>query len=60
MLEKTIMKITSDAVQKALNPAEKAIRKTWSILDAVSEKKRRGEYLRKNAIKSNQGKPPQG
>jgi hypothetical protein len=54
-LETTAAKATSDVVDKSLRLTETAIKKAWSILDAVSEKRPPSEYLSPKAVKAIQG-----
>lgn len=51
---------TLSASKTAVRETEKLVKKAWSIMDAASEKAQPSEYLSPSAVKSIQGKNPQG
>ena len=54
-LESAALKVSGDVVDRAKKVTETTIKKSWSILDAASEKKAPSEYLNHQAIRAIQG-----
>lgn len=49
------VKIASDVINKAEKTAEVTVKKTWSILDAATEKMKPSDQLSQDAIRKIQG-----
>ncbi len=58
MPEDMAVRAVVDTAQQGIKFAETAVRKAWSILDAVSEKKTPSEYLSQQAVNAIQGLDP--
>ena len=56
MSEKLVVDATKKTVDTARRGLESFVSKAWSIMDAVSEKRRPTEYLGQRAVSSIQGK----
>lgn len=55
-LEKTAAKSETDITRHVVKTAETLVRKTWTVLDAASEKEAPGEVLSDEAMRAIQGR----
>lgn len=55
MSEKLVVDVTKKTADAARRGLETFVKKAWSIMDAVSEKRRPSEYLREQAVRSIRG-----